>query len=183
MLEMGGGDGSAGERTQAPGFFVGRDSLASSVFFTDRRDPKTSSPQQPERPAAGRPPPPTSRPPGCAGTCPPSRRATTPAHRWVPLPLGPAWGSHLPGPPGSPSPLPPAAGLHQPEPRPPIPRALCEAAALLRLRAFRSASRPQSAPLSGAQLGEEPRRKGQSARSQSFCKWHLELATSQRIFT
>lgn len=69
-LEMGGGEGSAGERTEASGFFVGRDSSASSVF-TDRRDPKTNSPQ----PAAANVPSTwQTLPPGlagCAASCPP----------------------------------------------------------------------------------------------------------------
>lgn len=42
---------------------------------------------------------------------------------------------------------------------------------------------PPSAPLfRSPHLGEEPRPEG-AVRSQSCCKWHLELATSQRIFT
>ena len=136
----------------------------------------------------------------CPALPPAESQPQSGARGWVPLPRGEAThglrqpgsptfrpGTDSSGPPGSPSPLPPAAGLHQPEPRSPPPRRDAKSAPYsasghsARLPGPRH--QPPSAPLyRGPHLGEEPRAAG-AVGSQSFCKWHLELAASQRIFT
>lgn len=97
-------------------------------------------------------------------------------------------GADSTGPPGSPPPLPPAAHLHQLEPLSPPPRRCAEPSPSPASGAFRSASWPQPPAPERTAIPGPPNRGRSWTRegavgSQSFCKWHLELAASQRIFT
>lgn len=198
---MGGGEGSAGERMEAPGFFVVRNSLASSAFHIAATPKLTARSQQPPQgravcrlyrqaslaalcPAL----PQQNHNPGVEcivewsfhagrlqsasnslGFPPPDQARILQDHRvrgrhslQRRVSTSPSLGPHLQGAARSRRPTPPLGrSARFPGPR----------------------HRPQSAPLfRGPHLGEQPRPEG-AVGSQSFCKWHLELAASQRIFT
>lgn len=179
--------------------------MASFVRFHGSQRPQnpTTTANSPKGPSSLQTPP-----PGLAGRTAshlPSNRITTRsgAPRCVPLPgreatpgLGQPgapttrWGVDFLGPPGSPPPLPLDARLHlhHPESRSPPPRNCAKSSPSLVSGEFRGVSRPSLPALERTaiprppKLGEEPC-PGGPVGSQSFCKWHLELAASQRIFT
>lgn len=198
---MGGGEGPAGERMEAPGFFVVRDSLASSVF-THRRNPKTKSPQPT---AATVPSSLQTLPPGLAGcvvSCPPPSRVTIPewsASLSAPSTQGgytrprTAWGSHLPTRRGFSrttgfAVATPSSGGSPPAPNSvPTSKALREVLALLRLWGvpfgfLALATSPRAHRYSGAPTwGSNRARKGQSARKVSASGTASSLRASESL--